>query len=67
MKANGFDRPFTGTITMNCIMHEVEIILVDDAISPENSQALILSFNIDLKADAVTYFIQLNSCEILLP
>uniref|UniRef100_A0A158Q918 VP13A protein n=1 Tax=Elaeophora elaphi TaxID=1147741 RepID=A0A158Q918_9BILA len=40
-----------GTITMNCKMHEAEIILVDDAVSPENSQALILSFNMDLKAN----------------
>ncbi|VDM07504.1 unnamed protein product [Wuchereria bancrofti] len=39
-----------GTVTMNCTMHEAEIILIDDAVSPENSQALILSFNVDLKA-----------------
>lgn len=38
---------------MNCTMREAEIILVDDAIDPENSQALILSFNVDLKANPV--------------
>ncbi|KAL3998071.1 N-terminal region of Chorein a TM vesicle-mediated sorter family protein [Acanthocheilonema viteae] len=43
--------PSKGTVTMNCIMNEAEIILVDDTVSPENSQALILSFNVDLKAN----------------
>ncbi|VIO96842.1 Uncharacterized protein BM_BM5678 [Brugia malayi] len=42
--------PPRGTVTMNCTMHEAEIILIDDAVSPENSQALVLSFNVDLKA-----------------
>ncbi|VDN30421.1 unnamed protein product [Gongylonema pulchrum] len=35
---------------VNCLMREVEIILIEDAMNPEDSQALILSFNIDLKA-----------------
>ncbi|VDN06934.1 unnamed protein product [Thelazia callipaeda] len=41
----------SGTLTMNCTIREAEIILVEDAVNPEKSQALILSFNVDLKAE----------------
>ncbi|VDK55456.1 unnamed protein product [Gongylonema pulchrum] len=40
---------------VNCLMREVEIILIEDAMNPEDSQALILSFNIDLKAKPVLF------------
>lgn len=50
---------------MNCTMHEAEIILVDDAVSPENSQALILSFNADLKAKPVKQTRVMFSTEVI--
>ncbi|VDM41632.1 unnamed protein product [Toxocara canis] len=39
-----------GTLTMNCKMREVEIVLVEDANKPQQTQALILSFSCDLDA-----------------
>lgn len=38
---------------MNCMMREVEVILVEDATNPDYSQALILSFNVNLRAKPV--------------
>ncbi|KAM3721577.1 Intermembrane lipid transfer protein [Dirofilaria immitis] len=43
--------PPAGTVIMNCTIHEAEIVLIEDAVNLENSQALILSFNVDLKAN----------------
>uniref|UniRef100_A0A915Q109 Vacuolar protein sorting-associated protein 13A n=1 Tax=Setaria digitata TaxID=48799 RepID=A0A915Q109_9BILA len=43
--------PSAVTMKMNCTMHEAEILLVEDALNPENSQALVLSFNVDLKVE----------------
>ncbi|VDP11245.1 unnamed protein product, partial [Onchocerca flexuosa] len=43
--------PSAGTTTINCTMHKAEIILIEDAVNLENSQALILSFNVDLKTN----------------
>lgn len=38
--------PPTGTIAIDCDMHGVEVILVEDSMHPESTQALILSFNV---------------------
>ncbi|EFP12519.1 hypothetical protein CRE_29770 [Caenorhabditis remanei] len=35
-----------GTIAIDCDMHGVEVILVEDSMHPESTQALILSFNV---------------------
>lgn len=40
-----------GTIAMNCLMREVEVILVEDSNRPESSQALILSFSCEVGAE----------------
>lgn len=34
---------------MDCKMHEVEVILVEDSTSPESTQALFLTFNCAIK------------------
>uniref|UniRef100_F1KPF0 Vacuolar protein sorting-associated protein 13A n=1 Tax=Ascaris suum TaxID=6253 RepID=F1KPF0_ASCSU len=39
-----------GTLTMSCKMREVEVVLIEDANKPQQTQALILSFNCDLDA-----------------
>ncbi|VDK42182.1 unnamed protein product [Anisakis simplex] len=43
-------QPSSGTLTMDCKMREVEIILVEDSNKPQQTQALILSFSCDLNA-----------------
>ncbi|MFH4981578.1 hypothetical protein AB6A40_008287 [Gnathostoma spinigerum] len=39
----------SGTLTMNCKLRETEVILVENADHPESTQALILSFNVDVE------------------
>uniref|UniRef100_A0A913HS02 Vacuolar protein sorting-associated protein 13A n=1 Tax=Strongyloides stercoralis TaxID=6248 RepID=A0A913HS02_STRER len=44
-------KPTTGTMTVRCDIREMEVILIEKPMDPENSQALILSFNCKLDAD----------------
>lgn len=39
---------------MNCKMREVEIILIEDSNKPDSTQALVLSFNVDVEAKHVS-------------
>ncbi|CAI4228502.1 unnamed protein product [Auanema sp. JU1783] len=41
----------SGTITLNCDMKGVEVILVENSMEPETTQALILSFNFKMDAE----------------
>lgn len=41
---------------MSCKMREVEVVLIEDANKPQQTQALILSFNCDLDAKHVSRF-----------
>uniref|UniRef100_A0A914DD96 Vacuolar protein sorting-associated protein 13 n=1 Tax=Acrobeloides nanus TaxID=290746 RepID=A0A914DD96_9BILA len=42
-----------GTLSMQCRIREVEVILLEDSLKPETSQALILSFNVMATAENV--------------
>uniref|UniRef100_A0A0K0FDI7 Vacuolar protein sorting-associated protein 13A (inferred by orthology to a human protein) n=1 Tax=Strongyloides venezuelensis TaxID=75913 RepID=A0A0K0FDI7_STRVS len=44
-------KPTTGSMTVRCDIREMEVILIEKPLDPENSQALILSFNCKLDAD----------------
>uniref|UniRef100_A0A1I8B1M2 DUF3168 domain-containing protein n=1 Tax=Meloidogyne hapla TaxID=6305 RepID=A0A1I8B1M2_MELHA len=39
-----------GTLTLNCKVYAIEIILIEDSLNPSNSQAIILSFDALLDA-----------------
>ncbi|CAD6186300.1 unnamed protein product [Caenorhabditis auriculariae] len=45
-----------GTITVDCDMHGVEVIVIEDPLNPETSQALILSFNVNINAQPKVMF-----------
>ncbi|CAI2320935.1 unnamed protein product [Caenorhabditis sp. 36 PRJEB53466] len=51
-----------GTIAIDCDMHGVEVILVEDSMHPESTQALILSFNVTAAShpDEATKDTQMN-------
>ncbi|PAV62062.1 hypothetical protein WR25_11522 isoform B [Diploscapter pachys] len=40
-----------GLITLDCNMQGVEVLLVEDSMRPESSQALVLSFNVKMSAE----------------
>uniref|UniRef100_A0A915CSW2 Vacuolar protein sorting-associated protein 13A n=1 Tax=Ditylenchus dipsaci TaxID=166011 RepID=A0A915CSW2_9BILA len=44
------DVPVAGSLTMKCRIREVEVILIENSFKPDDSQALILSFNTFLDA-----------------
>ena len=46
--------PPSGTLTLNCRVHDIEVILIENSLQPETSQALILSFNCQLDAKNVS-------------
>lgn len=44
-----------GSLTMNIKIHAVEVILIENSLKPNDSQALILSFNTFLNAKNVSF------------
>jgi hypothetical protein len=46
----------SGTLTLNCKVYAIEIILIEDSLNPSNSQAIILSFDALLDAKNVFIF-----------
>lgn len=43
-----------GTLTIDCTMHGIEVLLVENSMNPETTQALILTFNVTLDAKPVS-------------